>query len=78
MAIIEIPSLPYPPADMFFRLTDAQLRSRQEPEKGILIAIVKIPLYCYSNFIHVLVKNQSDGVSRFIQFPLLISGNRHT
>ena len=37
MAIIEIPSLPYPPADMFFRLTDAQLRSRQEPENGLLI-----------------------------------------
>ena len=37
MPVIEIPSLPFPPADMFFQLTDAQLRSRQEPEKGLLI-----------------------------------------
>ena len=34
MPVIEIPSLPFPPADMFFQLTDAQLRSRQEPEKA--------------------------------------------
>lgn len=37
MPVLTIPSLPFPPADMFFRLTDAQLRSRQEPEKGLLI-----------------------------------------
>ena len=37
MAVIEIPSLPFPQADMFFRLTDAQLRSRQAPEKALLI-----------------------------------------
>ena len=37
MPIVQIPALPFPPADMFFSLTDAQLRSRQEPEKGLLI-----------------------------------------
>lgn len=37
MPVIEIPSLPFPPANMFFQLTDAQLRSRQEPEKALLI-----------------------------------------
>ncbi len=37
MPVIEIPSLPFPPANMFFQLTDAQLRSRQEPGKALLI-----------------------------------------
>ena len=37
MAIIEIRDLSAPETAVFSRLTDAQLRSRQEPEKGILI-----------------------------------------
>ena len=36
MPVIELTDTNAP--DVFFRLTDAQLRSRQEPEKGILIA----------------------------------------
>lgn len=37
-AIIEISHLDMPQLDVFARLTEAQLRSRQEPEKGIFIA----------------------------------------
>ena len=36
--IIEIRDASEPGAELFFHLTDAQMRSRQEPEKGILIA----------------------------------------
>lgn len=36
--IIEIDSLSIPELDAYARLTEAQLRSRQEPEKGIFIA----------------------------------------
>ena len=35
--IIEITGTSDPGADVFFHLTDAQMRSRQEPERGILI-----------------------------------------
>ena len=35
MPVIELTDTNAP--DVFFRLTDAQLRSRQEPEKGLLI-----------------------------------------
>lgn len=38
MAIIEISSLTAPGADIFGTLTEAQLRNRLEPEKGIFIA----------------------------------------
>ncbi len=38
MAIIEIRDLSFPGVEMFSRLTDAQLRSRQEPEKGMFIS----------------------------------------
>ena len=38
MAIIEISSLTSPGADIFSTLTEAQLRSRMEPQKGIFIA----------------------------------------
>lgn len=36
--IVEITSLSAPELDLFARLTESQLRSRQEPEKGIFIA----------------------------------------
>lgn len=36
--LIEITDLKWPQLDAYVRLTDAQLRSKQEPEKGILIA----------------------------------------
>lgn len=36
--IVEISSLDVPELDAYARLTEAQLRSRQEPEKGIFIA----------------------------------------
>lgn len=36
--IVEITSLSAPELDLFSRLTESQLRSRQEPEKGIFIA----------------------------------------
>lgn len=38
MPIIEITDLNYPGVDMFCTLTEAQLRSRLEPEKGVFIA----------------------------------------
>lgn len=38
MAIIEITSLAQPGADMFSTLTEAQLRNRLDPERGIFIA----------------------------------------
>ena len=38
MPIKEIRDIADPELDCFFRLTDAQLRSRQEPEKGLFIA----------------------------------------
>ena len=38
MAIIEITSLQYPGVEIFATLTEAQLRNRIEPEKGIFIA----------------------------------------
>lgn len=38
MQIIEITDWTAPGPGLFYHLTDAQLRSRQEPEKGILIA----------------------------------------
>ena len=38
MPIIEIKDLSAPGTEAFYRLTDAQLRSRQEPEKGMFIA----------------------------------------
>ncbi len=38
MNIIEITDLTAPGAGLFYHLTDPQLRSRQEPEKGIFIA----------------------------------------
>ena len=38
MQIIELDRLDAPGAGLFYHLTDAQLRSRQEPEKGIFIA----------------------------------------
>lgn len=37
MQMIEITSLSQPGADLFCRLTEAQLRNRKEPEKGIFI-----------------------------------------
>ena len=36
--IIEISSFEVPELDMFARLTEGQLRSRMEPEKGVFIA----------------------------------------
>ena len=36
--IIEVKDLALPELDVFARLTEAQLRSRLEPEKGIFIA----------------------------------------
>ena len=38
MPVIEISSVSAPETEMFFRLTDAQLRSRQRPEDSMLIA----------------------------------------
>ena len=38
MPVIEIQDIAAPEAGLFYHLTDAQLRSRQEPEKGIFIA----------------------------------------
>ena len=38
MAIIEISSLTHPGVEVFSTLTEAQLRNRVEPEKGIFIA----------------------------------------
>ena len=38
MAVIELNDLSAPGPGLFYHLTDAQLRSRQEPEKGIFIA----------------------------------------
>ena len=38
MPIIEITSLEHPGAEIFGTLTEAQLRNRIEPEKGIFIA----------------------------------------
>lgn len=38
MAIIEIPSLNHPGVELFATLTEAQLRNRIEPQKGIFIA----------------------------------------
>lgn len=38
MPVIEISSVSAPETEMFFRLTDAQLRSRQRPEESMLIA----------------------------------------
>lgn len=38
MPVIEITSLTGPEDGLFYHLTDAQLRSRQEPEKGVFIA----------------------------------------
>ena len=38
MAVIEISSLSHPGAEVFSTLTEAQLRNRVEPEKGIFIA----------------------------------------
>ncbi|MBQ4211334.1 MAG: RNA methyltransferase, partial [Prevotella sp.] len=38
MPIIEISSLSHPGVEMFSNLTEAQLRNRLEPEKGIFIA----------------------------------------
>ena len=36
--IIEITDLAQPELDVFARLTEAQLRNRLEPEKGVFIA----------------------------------------
>ena len=36
--IIEVTDLDVPELDVYARLTQAQLRSRREPEKGIFIA----------------------------------------
>lgn len=38
MSVIEITDLAQPELDVFARLTEAQLRSRRDPEKGIFIA----------------------------------------
>ena len=38
MQIIELTDTCFPGAEAYFHLTDAQMRSRQEPEKGIFIA----------------------------------------
>ena len=38
MPIIEISSLPHPGVDVFCMLTEAQLRLRMEPGKGVFIA----------------------------------------
>ena len=38
MAVIEITDLTHPGVAMFATLTEAQLRSRLEPDKGIFIA----------------------------------------
>ena len=37
-AIIEITDITAPELDLFARLTEAQLRNRLEPEKGVFIA----------------------------------------
>lgn len=48
MAIIEIDSLDYPGVEVFSSLTEAQLRNRLEPDKGIFIAespkVIKVAL----------------------------------
>ena len=38
MQVIELKSLDQPGAGLFYHLTDPQLRSKQEPEKGVFIA----------------------------------------
>ena len=38
MQVIELESIDDPALDVYMRLTEAQLRNRLEPEKGIFIA----------------------------------------
>lgn len=42
MAVIEISTLGYPGVEVFGRLTEAQLRSRVEPEKGVFIVALQM------------------------------------
>ena len=48
MPIIEISSLSHPGVEIFSTLTEAQLRNRLEPEKGLFIAespkVIKVAL----------------------------------
>ena len=50
MKTITVTNLNYPELDVYARLTEAQLRNRLEPEKGIFIAeslkVVRIALEC--------------------------------
>ena len=42
MRIIEVTSLDAPELDAYARLTEAQLRNRLEPEKGIFLSLIHI------------------------------------
>ena len=71
MSIIEIRSLSDPFPGLFYHLTDAQLRSRQEPEKGIFIAegpkVVKTALSTGLEPLSVLIRRKFiDGAGKEI------------
>lgn len=90
MKIIEIDSLDRPELDVYVRLTEAQLRNRLEPEKGIFIAeslkVIRIALEQGMHPISFLaeqkqiegqVKSLFDSFNLDNQIPIF-SGSRQT
>lgn len=79
--IIEITSLEAPELSVYTRLTEAQLRNRLEPEKGIFIAespkVIKLALDCGYQPLSLLterkhINGQAEGIIRQLED---ISGN---
>ena len=68
MPIIEISSLSHPGVEIFSTLTEAQLRNRLEPEKGLFIAespkVIKVALDVGYEPLAILSKNISRGMLR--------------
>lgn len=64
MPIIEISSLSHPGVEIFSTLTEAQLRNRLEPEKGLFIAespkVIKVALDAGYEPLAILCEQKHD------------------
>lgn len=85
MALIEITSLTQPGVETFSTLTEAQLRNRVEPEKGIFIAespkVIRVALHAGYEPLALLCERKhitgdaADIVGQFPEMPVY-TGNR--
>ena len=75
MPVIEIPSLEHPGVDVFGALTEAQLRNRLEPDKGIFIVespkVIRVALESGYEPLALLCERKHITGMRLISLPVV-------